>query len=106
MQYKFKVKKETLREYIERIIRQVVEVKGANTGLKYSIFENGLRTDITFMEKLEHKVPKNMSDLFALVQPYMNVTKKHCWLMKPRGTTKGGDNKHRDGDKNGKKKAK
>ncbi|MCI23327.1 hypothetical protein A2U01_0044506, partial [Trifolium medium] len=69
-------KDESLRNYIERFTREAIEVKGTNNKLKCYIFENGLRHDTKFKEKLGLKEPKDMQDLLSRAQCYINYEEK------------------------------
>ncbi|MCH81634.1 hypothetical protein A2U01_0002425, partial [Trifolium medium] len=69
-------KDESLRDYIERFTREAIEVNGTNGKLKCYIFENGLRHDTKFKEKLGLKEPKDMQDLLSRAQCYINYEEK------------------------------
>ncbi|MCI58465.1 hypothetical protein A2U01_0079720, partial [Trifolium medium] len=56
--------------------REAIEVKGTNDKLKCYIFENGLRHDTKFKEKLGLKEPKDMQDLLSRAQRYINYEEK------------------------------
>ncbi|MCH81098.1 hypothetical protein A2U01_0001877 [Trifolium medium] len=61
---------------IERFTKEANKVKGANDKLKCYIFENGLRHDTKFKEKLGLKEPKDMQDLLSHAQCYINYEEK------------------------------
>ncbi|MCH81522.1 hypothetical protein A2U01_0002311 [Trifolium medium] len=53
-------KEESLRDYIERFTREIIEVKGTNDKLKCYIFDKVLRSDTKFEEKLGLKEPQDI----------------------------------------------
>jgi len=57
-------KKETLEEYVERFIRESVEVWSANDKLKCFIFENNLHDKWKFKEELGLNEARDMNKLW------------------------------------------
>lgn len=88
-------KKETLREYVERFIREGVEVQGAQDSLKCFIFENNLCDDCKFKEELGLRAARDMSDLLMSAQPYIKYKEKRM----AEETLKGKQFNNRNDDK-------